>query len=104
MFGHPSQQSHMMAGVKKALASPKTPPHLKSHLENRMKQMPLTGAKPQNKPKPAMKTTTNTSALLNSQVSAAPEPFRNPMGAANVKAPAVAPKTKKKAASFFGGR
>lgn len=103
MFGNKSQHSHMMAGVAKAAASPNTPPHLKAHLEKRM-AFHKTGSKTQMKPKPVMKTNANTSALAESQIKAPPEPFRNPKGAANVKVGSVAPKAKKKAASFFGGR
>lgn len=33
-FGHPSQQSHKLAGFAKAAKSPKTPAHLRSHLQN----------------------------------------------------------------------
>lgn len=36
MFGDPKQNQHMMAGVKKAAASPKTPEHLRPHLEKRL--------------------------------------------------------------------
>jgi hypothetical protein len=33
-FGHPSQQSHKLAGFAKAAKSPNTPAHLRSHLQN----------------------------------------------------------------------
>ena len=36
MFGHPSQHGHMMSGVERAVASPKTPAHLKPHLQKRL--------------------------------------------------------------------
>lgn len=33
-FGHPSQQGHKLAGFAKAAKSPKTPAHLRAHLQN----------------------------------------------------------------------
>lgn len=33
-FGHPSQQSHKLAGFAKAAKSPNTPAHLRTHLQN----------------------------------------------------------------------
>lgn len=97
MFGHSSQHGHMMAGVAKAAASPKTPAHLKAHLEKRMAKTPNTVGKSQNKPGFVMKP--KNSPLAEHQIQSPPEPFRNPMGAANVK---VA--KKKSGGSFFGGR
>jgi len=89
MFGHPSQHAHMLSGVAKAAASPKTPPHLKAHLEKRMKQLnpkagfnPQTAAKSQNKPA-AIKQGGGGSAAQ-SQISGPPMPFQNKLGAANL--------------------
>lgn len=36
MFGDPRQHQHMMDGVKRAAASPKTPEHLRPHLQKRL--------------------------------------------------------------------
>ena len=36
MFGHPSQHQHMMKGVSAAVKSPRTPKHLKPHLQSRL--------------------------------------------------------------------
>jgi hypothetical protein len=35
-FGHPSQQDHMMSGIRRAISSPRTPVHLKPHLQKRL--------------------------------------------------------------------
>jgi len=35
-FQHPQQFGHMMKGVKAAVKSPRTPAHLKPHLQNRL--------------------------------------------------------------------
>lgn len=37
MFGDPRQHQHMMTGVRRALASPFTPPHLRTHLAQRIR-------------------------------------------------------------------
>lgn len=102
MFGHPSQHQHMLAGIKKAAASPKTPAHLKAHLEKRMNSN-LTGSRSQMKPKTPMKTTPDTSALAEKQIAAPPQPFANPKGVLQ-KAPAKMAKTTVKKSKFFGGR
>jgi len=87
MFGHPSQHAHMVSGVQKALASPKTPKHLRPHLEKRMKTfkgLPITGAKPQNSPKGIKQGPGGPAAQ--SQIAAPPAPFQNAKGAANLAA------------------
>ena len=91
MFGHPSQHQHMISGVKKALASPNTPKHLRPHLEKRMAKLnpkagynPKTAAKAQNKPA-AIKTGGGTAAAQ-SQVAGPPAPFQNAKGVANLAA------------------
>src|ERR1041384_2053225 len=38
MFGHPSQKHHEIAGLQKAIASSKTPAHLKPHLHKRLQE------------------------------------------------------------------
>ena len=87
MFGHPSQHSHMMSGVQKALKSSKTPKHLIPHLEARMKGPtagfnPKTAAKPQNSPAGIKQGAGGPAAQ--SQISGPPMPFQNAKGAANL--------------------
>ena len=88
MFGHPSQHKHMMSGVQKAIASKKTPAHLKPHLEARMTSGPRAGfnpqtaATPQNTPKPIKQGAGGPAAQ--SQIAGPPAPFQNKLGAANL--------------------
>jgi hypothetical protein len=37
-FSHPSQHQHKLAGMAKAAASPKTPEHLRAHLQKRVQE------------------------------------------------------------------
>lgn len=89
MFGHPSQHSHMMSGVQKALKSSKTPAHLRPHLEARMKMFkgkPITGAtKVQNSPAAVKQGEGGPAAQ--SQLSGPPMPFQNRRNSANLPAP-----------------
>jgi hypothetical protein len=48
------------------------------------KGKPITGAKPAMKPKPPVKTTTNTSADAEKQIKQPPQPFANKKGPVNV--------------------
>ncbi len=91
MFGHPSQHSHMMSGVQKALKSSKTPAHLRPHLEARMAKLnpkagynPKTAAKPQNSPGSIKQGAGGPAAQ--SQLSGPPAPFQNARGSANIAA------------------
>lgn len=89
-FQHPHQQAHKLAGMAAAAASRNTPSHLKPHLEKaamiKKHGQPITGAKPQMKPK--LPTPGPGTTALQSQVKAPPAPFKNPQGAANLSAPA----------------
>jgi len=38
MFGHPSQDRHKLQGMAKAAASPKTPAHLRPHIQKRLQE------------------------------------------------------------------
>ena len=57
-FGQPNQSDHMMKGVHAAMKSPKTPKHLKAHLQARIDSAPPIpfGGKPSKKKQPALVT------------------------------------------------
>ncbi len=45
-FGDPAHDQHMHNGIRAALASPRTPAHLKPHLETRLQKIGTLMAKP----------------------------------------------------------
>src|SRR5271165_5377891 len=51
-FQHPQQREHMMQGVRAAAKSPKTPLHLRPHLQNRLAPNVELGNKPQSTMEP----------------------------------------------------
>jgi hypothetical protein len=80
-FQHEQQSVHKMRGMSQAIASAKTPAHLKPHLRQKLKEhqmaakMPITGAKPEMKPKGTFSTLTGT-------IQRPPDPFKNPTNTA----------------------
>jgi len=111
-FQHDFQRQHKLDGLSKAIHSPRTPAHLKPHLraklkEHSMAQSPKAGFNPKTAAKPEMQSGIGKkgpgSSQAESQVKAAPAPFKNPKGIAKLKVPkgpGFKPKVGKSA--FFG--
>lgn len=107
MFGHPAQHGHMVSGLKNAIASPKTPAHLKPHLQKQLGRhmrntpnAPVTAAKPQNKQGTVQ--ATGNGAAAQSMIKQPPTPFRNPNLKLSTPTKKVVPAKKGKKSAFYG--